>query len=442
HNTTMNVTFDDSDDYYHVYGGNNYWIDNDYVSYGFKSFPQLNTYLSTLQSHYQNQIPPTNDDKAAITFACGVAATQVYSASGSGTFGVNQAYEAYQRFNCTTISLLDENDPDLYDRLSDNMKDALPAHLAIVNEGWTAGHNVVVDGYNTDDFYHVNWGWGGTYNGWYLLPEELPYQLTVIEGVIVDILKNTGIPDLACEGILEWNNVTPNETVTGSFTIRNTGDAGSSLDWEITEWPPWGEWSFTPAHGYNLKPEDGPTTIVVQVVVPNQENHLFTGELKVENIENSSDYATIPVSLQTGYKTKEKVSCNGSLSWVDIKTLSTITGSFTVENIGAALSNLSWEIKDYPDWGKWTFAPSAGTQLTPEDGPVTINVTVRAPFKRNTTFTGQITIVNTKNSSDYDTIPVSLATPYEYRLTIREILQALLDLFPHAFPLLRYLLIR
>ena len=174
HNTTMNVVFDDSDDYYHTYGGNNYWIDNNYVTYGFKSFPQLNTYLSTLQSHYESQIPPTNDDKAALTFACGVAATQVYGASGSGTFGVDQAYEAYQRFNCTTISLLDEDDPDLYERMSSNMKDALPAHLAVVNEGWTVGHNVVVDGYNTDNYFHVNFGWGGSNNGWYSYPRGAP----------------------------------------------------------------------------------------------------------------------------------------------------------------------------------------------------------------------------------------------------------------------------
>ena len=33
HNTTMNVVFDDSDDYYHNYGGNNYWIDNNYVQH-------------------------------------------------------------------------------------------------------------------------------------------------------------------------------------------------------------------------------------------------------------------------------------------------------------------------------------------------------------------------------------------------------------------------
>jgi len=440
HNTTMNVVFTDGDDYYHNYNGNQFWIDNNYVTYGFKSFPELNTYLSTLQSHYESQTPPTNDDKAAITFACGVAATQVYGASVSGTFGVNQAYEAYQRFNCTTISLLDEDDPDLYQRLTSNMKDALPAHLAIVNEGWTSGHNVVVDGYNTNNYYHVNFGWGGSYNGWYLIPDELPYSLTVIEGVIVDILKNTAVPDLNCEGTLEWNNVTPNETVTSSFTVSNIGEDGSNLDWEITEWPSWGEWTFTPSIGNNQQPENGPTTVTVNVVVPNQEDYLFTGVVKVENLENSSDYSTISVTLQTGYKIHEKLFCNGSLTWVDVKPRSTITGSFTVENVGAAFTNLSWNITQWPDWGTWTFTPSKGTQLTPGDGAVTVNVTVVAPIKRNTEFTGQIKIVNSENSSDFDTILVTLATPYQLQLTFLEILQALLERYPHAFPLLRLLI--
>jgi hypothetical protein len=440
HNTTMNVTFNDGDDYYHNYGGNQYWIDNSYTLYGFKSYPQLNMYLSTLQSHYESQTPPTDDDKAALTFACGVAATQVYGASGSGTFGVNQAFDAYQRFNCTTCSLLTADDPDIYERMESNMKDALPAHLAVVNEEWTVGHNVVLDGYNTDNYFHVNFGWGGSNNGWYLIPDDLPYELTVIEGVIVDILKNTAIPDLSCEGTLEWNNVTPNETVTNSFTVSNIGEAGSNLDWEITEWPSWGEWTFTPSNGNNQKPENGPTTVTVNVVVPNQENHLFTGEVKVENLENSSNYCTIPVSLQTGYKIHEKLFCNGSLTWADVKPKSTITGTFTVENIGAASSNLSWEITEIPEWGTWTMSPSEGDYLKPEDGPVTIQVTVVAPIKRNTEYTGQIKIVNSQNSSDFDTIPVTLATPYQYQWSFLDILQMLLERHPHAFPLLRLLI--
>ena len=38
------------------------------------------------------------------------------------------------------------------------------------------GHQFIIDGYNTSDYYHVNWGWSGLANGYYLLsvlePEE------------------------------------------------------------------------------------------------------------------------------------------------------------------------------------------------------------------------------------------------------------------------------
>ena len=39
------TTFDNGDDYYHNYGGNQFWIDNDYAARSFPSFPQLNTHL-------------------------------------------------------------------------------------------------------------------------------------------------------------------------------------------------------------------------------------------------------------------------------------------------------------------------------------------------------------------------------------------------------------
>ncbi|MFH0867418.1 MAG: C10 family peptidase [Bacteroidota bacterium] len=189
HETTNNMHFDDNDDYYHNYAGRQYMIDDDYSLHGFPSFPELNEYLDTLNAHYTNNIIPTDTDKATLTFACGVAATQVYTSSGSGTFSVSQALAAYLRFGFSTVELLDSNDTDLYDRLKQNIKDTLPAHLAVVDSAWSMGHNVVVDGYNTDEYYHLNFGWGGSYNGWYLLPQEIPYNLTVIEGVVVDIIK-------------------------------------------------------------------------------------------------------------------------------------------------------------------------------------------------------------------------------------------------------------
>ena len=180
HETTHNVQFNDSDDYYHAFWGNNYWIDDDYETYDFPSFPELNSYLDNLILHYQSHITLTDDDKASLVFACGIAAEQVYHPNGSGTFGVHQAFQAYQRFAFNDIELLDDNDPDVYERIQDNMKNGLPVHLAVVDEAVTTGHNLVIDGYNTDGFYHLNFGWGGSYDGWYKIPEELPFNLNFL----------------------------------------------------------------------------------------------------------------------------------------------------------------------------------------------------------------------------------------------------------------------
>ncbi|MDY0151680.1 MAG: C10 family peptidase [Candidatus Cloacimonas sp.] len=187
HQALNGTRLSDADDYHHNYGGNNYWIDNDFSTYGFPSFPQLNGYLDDINTCFRYNLPLSDSLKAALVFACGTALTQVYNSAGSGTFGVNQALAAFQRFNFPDSELLVETSPNLYNRISDNVKNALPVHLAVVTPAWDSGHNVVVDGYNTNDFYHLNFGWGGTYNGWYLLPSQIPYGLTVVEGAIVDI---------------------------------------------------------------------------------------------------------------------------------------------------------------------------------------------------------------------------------------------------------------
>ncbi|MFH1100586.1 MAG: C10 family peptidase [Methanobacteriota archaeon] len=214
HETTRDIQFTDVDDYYHAYAGNNFWIDNAYLTYQFPSWPQLNTYLDTLNDDWDQQIPLTNNDKAAVTVACGFAMHQVYNPGGSGTFGVDQADMAYQRFGFEDAELIYPSNPDLFTRLSSNIMDALPAHIAVVDPSWQSGHNMVVDGYNTDDYYHINFGWGGPYDGWYHIPNGLPYSLTVIEGVIVDILPEVHIRNLEH---FPWY---PSQVDSGAMTMK------------------------------------------------------------------------------------------------------------------------------------------------------------------------------------------------------------------------------
>lgn len=192
HQTSNDTRFSDADDYYHSYGSRQYWIDNDHDTYDFPSFPELNGYFDTLDSHFDSQQALTDQDKAALCFACGVAAEQVYSSGVSGTFGIDQAFDAFTRFGCTAISLLQEDVPTTYEHMAQNIKQALPVHLGLIVSGGPGGHNVVVDGYNTDAYFHVNFGWGGPYDGWYLLPDGMPYNLTILEGAIVDIMHPGG----------------------------------------------------------------------------------------------------------------------------------------------------------------------------------------------------------------------------------------------------------
>ncbi|MCD4702548.1 MAG: C10 family peptidase [Candidatus Aegiribacteria sp.] len=198
--TTNGTQFSDDDDYYHNYH-EYYYIDDDHVAHDFPSWPELNVYLDTLESHYTNHTAITNSDKAALIYACGAACKQVYTVSVSGTFGVNQAYDAYIKFDFTDCSLLDASSDSLYERLSENMINAMPAHLAVVDaEPPTCGHNMIIDGYNTDEFYHLNFGWGGSHNAWYQFPlSGMPYSLNIIEGIILDI----GEGQLSVEGETE-----------------------------------------------------------------------------------------------------------------------------------------------------------------------------------------------------------------------------------------------
>jgi len=103
--------------------------------------------------------------------------------------------------------------------------------------------------------------------------------------------------------------------------------------------------------------------------------------------------------------------CDGTLGWEDVDPGATVTGSFTVENVGDPGSLLDWEIQSYPDWGTWTFTPESGADLTPEDGAITVDVEVVAPDEPETEFEGEVKIVNSDDPADFCIVEVALATP-------------------------------
>jgi hypothetical protein len=224
-------------------------------------------------------------------------------------------------------------------------------------------------------------------------------------------VKSLTVPDLDCEGELNWTDVAPGDTVTGTFDVENIGGHGSLLNWEIESYPGWGDWTFNPPSGIGLKPEHGPFMVYVIVIAPDEPNTQFTGEVKIVNSDDPTDNCTIPVSLTITTTPIPDLDCDGNLDFGEVNTSSTCTSSFTVENIGDPSSSLDWEIESYPDWGTWTFTPSSGNDLTPEDGPVTVEVEVVAPNIKKTDFTGEVKIVNSDDPDDYCILDIILVTP-------------------------------
>jgi len=208
------------------------------------------------------------------------------------------------------------------------------------------------------------------------------------------------------------------------FTVQFT-DLSTSENSTIISW----EWDFDNDGSIDSYEQD-PEWVY-------NEPGIYTVKLRVSDgtlydVETKVDYITVLPS-------DPDLNCEGSLSWTDVEPGATVTDSFIVENIGESLSLLDWEVLSYPDWGNWTFTPDSGTGLSEGDS-VTIEVEVEAPNEEETEFTGEIILVNSDNPDDTCTIDVSLATPVSQQVDIHPLFQRILEWFPNAFPILRYLL--
>ncbi len=123
------------------------------------------------------------------------------------------------------------------------------------------------------------------------------------------------VPDLECNGNLSWTDIKPGATVQGSFQVQNIGDNDSLLNWTVNNTLTWGTWTLNPSSGEGLTPEQGPTTVQVYMVVPNEKNAVFQGNLTVQNKNNASDYAIIRVTLTTSMSSSHSLT-NPFLSWL------------------------------------------------------------------------------------------------------------------------------
>ncbi len=128
--------------------------------------------------------------------------------------------------------------------------------------------------------------------------------------------------------------------------------------------------------------------------------------------------------------------CEGDLRWIDVKPGDTVTGYFKVGNFGETDSLLNWRVDNWPTWGGWSFFPNNGSEL-PAGNWVNGTVTIDVPFEQYQNFTGNITIVNSDNPSEYCEIEVFLQTPKD-RIPFVPILSRIFARIMQRFPILQW----
>jgi len=173
HRYIGDVSFTDEDDYVSTGSYPNIIIDNDYLTYDFPSFPQLNQYLTDLDLLYDNYDDIAADLIPALAFASCIALEIDFTYPLSYGNGSLIPARIIQKFNYDSASLYYSSNTQFYTLLRNDMVEARPAGLSISSP--SMGHVVVCDGYNgNDDMFHINMGFSGSSDGWYSLPDGMP----------------------------------------------------------------------------------------------------------------------------------------------------------------------------------------------------------------------------------------------------------------------------
>ena len=184
----------------------------------------LKKYTSSATTAQKNAV-------ATLMYHCGVSAEMQYGGdayNGSGTYTINYGdwddptcaqnsfpkYFGYKRDGLTSYYRdgYTYHGTKYYDSWTDAawtamIKGELDKHHPIMYDGSgnAGGHSFICDGYDDQNYFHFNWGWSGSNDGWYKLDNLVPgsggagggsYSFTNTQGVIIGIVPDKTFADV------------------------------------------------------------------------------------------------------------------------------------------------------------------------------------------------------------------------------------------------------
>lgn len=136
-------------------------LSSDFSKVAFDWANLTGTYSSTSTAIQKNAV-------ATLMYNCGVAVNMNYDlSSGAQTKAMAEAMRKYFKYD-QNLELYSRN---YYtrDEWSNLLKSELNAGRPLLYAGYSrdGGHQFVCDGYDANGFFHFNWGWGGSSDGYF-----------------------------------------------------------------------------------------------------------------------------------------------------------------------------------------------------------------------------------------------------------------------------------
>ena len=164
------------------------------ANFGETTYDWDNMPLTITNSSPQEQI----DAVAYFMYHCGVAVDMMYSASGSGAYSEDVPDAVLMYFGYSNKARLRARDSYSLEEWQAMLKDTFDQGWPVYYSGnsSSAGHAFVCDGYDDNDLFHFNWGWGGSSNGWFVV-DEIDYNSgadAIFNYVPAEVFDNTPKP--------------------------------------------------------------------------------------------------------------------------------------------------------------------------------------------------------------------------------------------------------
>jgi hypothetical protein len=166
-----------------------------------------------------------DDDVEQLLFHCGVAVKMNYSPTGSGSYVTSATNALIDHFGYSSNAVYTCKSGYEDSTWANLMVKECNAGRPVIYKGTgSGGHAFNIDGYQGTEYFHINWGWGGSYNGYFYLDDLTPgsSDFTNSQCATIGIEPSASFPGLDCSGSIPLNcGISYSGTTSGATNIVN-----------------------------------------------------------------------------------------------------------------------------------------------------------------------------------------------------------------------------